>query len=100
MGQEEAQGEVGRRVAPEESPVKTIAQWWQQFEAEVIPATAPAIQRQEMRRSFYAGFQASLRAGIEMADESKASDDIGVTMIQRLHEEAARFGADVQAGRD
>lgn len=79
--------------------MRTIAQQWTEFEGRVLPAGAPDIQRREMKRAFYAGFFGALMAGMEMADESKASDDVGVTMIQRLHDECHRFAAEVQAGR-
>ena len=38
--------------------MKTIFSEWQSFERDVVPAAAPAIQREEMRRAFYAGAQA------------------------------------------
>lgn len=79
--------------------MRTVAQQWEQFEALVLPAAASKTQRTEMRRAFYAGFQGALMAGIEMADESKDSDDIGVTMIQRLHDECQAFAASVATGR-
>lgn len=77
----------------------TIAQRWQQFEANVIPRTAGRHQRQEMRRAFYFGFWSALQAGIEMADESGDDDIKGVLMIQALHDEAKKFRDDVAAGR-
>jgi len=79
--------------------MQTIAQQWIGFEKAVMPATAGSLQRNEMRRAFYAGFAAALAAGLDMADESGENDDIGATMWQRLHEECAQFGRDIQAGR-
>lgn len=79
--------------------MKTIAERWTEFEAAVMPKGAGSLQRVEMRRAFYAGFQCSLFAGLEMAAESGDNDDIGATMIQRLHEECSRFMHDVRAGR-
>ena len=79
--------------------MRSVAQQWAQFEALVLPASAGPTQRQEMRRAFYAGFQGALMAGIEMADESGESDDIGVTLIQRLHDECQQFAREVAAGR-
>ncbi len=79
--------------------MKTIAQSWQTFEAQVLPKSAGAVQRQEMRRAFYAGFHGCLTCMVQMADESGKNDDIGVTMVQRLHDECARFAVDLQAGR-
>lgn len=79
--------------------MRTVAQQWAQFETLVLPPTAGKTQRTEMRRAFYAGFHGALMAGIEMADESGESDDIGVTLIQRLHDECQQFALDVAAGR-
>jgi hypothetical protein len=79
--------------------MRTVAQQWAEFEKLVLPPDAGRTQRTEMRRAFYAGFQGALMAGIEMADESKDSDDIGVTMIQRLHDECQQFACQVAAGR-
>jgi hypothetical protein len=79
--------------------MKTVAQLWASFEARVLPKTAGAVQRQEMRRAFYAGFAGALGAGLEMAEESGDDDDLGATMMQSLHDECERFVADVQAGR-
>ena len=63
--------------------MKTIAARWGEFDSAVIPTSAPAIQRKEMRRSFYAGFQATLSSLNELPD----NDDIGVTLIQQFHDE-------------
>lgn len=62
------------------------------------PGTS-VLQMKEMRRAFYAGFQAALMAGIEMADETGADDVAGVAAIQRLHEECQAFARDVANGR-
>lgn len=79
--------------------MKTVKQRWNDFEAAVMPKGAHSSQVQEMRRSFYAGFWSALQAGLEVADESGASDDVGATMIERLHRECLDFKADVLAGR-
>lgn len=79
--------------------MKTIAQRWDEFAGVVMPPNCHPTQTREMKRAFYAGFQAALVAGLEMADESKDNDDIGATMIQNLHDECQRFAAEVAAGR-
>lgn len=79
--------------------MKTVAQRWDEFRAGVIPKGAGPTQVQEMRRAFYAGFSSSLQAGIEMADESKDNDDVGATMIQKLHVECRAFAQAVASGR-
>lgn len=79
--------------------MKTVAQQWASFEESVMPKNAPSIQRIEMRRAFYAGFYSALMAGLQMANESGDDDDLGATMMQALHDECARFMADVREGR-
>jgi hypothetical protein len=79
--------------------MKTIADRWTEFGARVLPQNAHATQRQEMRRSFYAGFFEALVACSEMADESGDNDDVGATMMHSLHDECLRFAQDVDAGR-
>jgi hypothetical protein len=60
---------------------------------------AGAVQRQEMRRAFYAGFYGALMAGLRMAEESGDDDDAGATMMQALHDECKAFALDVQKGK-
>lgn len=79
--------------------MKTIADHWARFEMSVIPPTAPAIQRMEMRRAFFAGFQSALVAGLQMAEESGPDDALGAAMLQALHDECKRFAADIAAGK-
>lgn len=88
-------GGEGRYVAS----MKTIAQRWDKFAALVLPQNCHPMLTREMKRAFYAGFYIALVTGLEMADESKDSDDIGATMLQRLNDECQRFVADLQAGR-
>ncbi len=64
-----------------------------------MPLTAGSVQRQEMRRAFYAGFYSSLMAGIEMADESGDDDEAGVLMMDKLHKECLAFAGEVGAGK-
>jgi len=43
------------------SRIKSIESLWSEFEREVIPVSAGAIQRQEMQSSFYAGADAIMQ---------------------------------------
>lgn len=82
--------------------MKTIAQQWGEFDKAVLLPTAPAIQRTEMRRAFFAGFHSALLSGIEISNvvgDGNDSDDIGANMLENLHRECIAFSADVQAGR-
>jgi hypothetical protein len=79
--------------------LKTIADWWADFESNVLPKGAGPIQHQEMRRAFYAGFHAALLAGFEMADASGDNDDLGATMMDRMYREAIAFSKSVTEGK-
>lgn len=60
-----------------------------------MPKDAPLVQRQEMRRAFYAGVEAMLRLQYAIGD---MSDDAGVAMIEGWHDECRRFAQLVAAG--
>ncbi len=77
---------------------RTIAQQWATFERLVMPAGAGPVQRQEMRRAFYAGFQGALNVGTEIA-AADLSDEAGAAVLQGLHEECQLFVGEIQAGR-
>jgi len=75
--------------------MNTIQQQWCMFEKTVIPVDAPQMQRQEMRRAFYAGAESMLRLQYGMGD---VSDDAGVAMIEGWHDECRRFAQQVAIG--
>lgn len=75
----------------------TIAAQWESFQALAMPATAPSIQRLEMRLAFYAGATALL--GItQRIGEKDISDSAGVALLQSLHEEAEAFAISLLKG--
>lgn len=76
-----------------------IAEQWDQFVREVIPKDAPAHQKQEMRRAFYAGGVAIfflMLNGVSDADESTPDD---LAMMRGLDKELQDFAESVKAGR-
>ena len=75
----------------------SIAQQWESFSANVLPRDAPTVQRQEMRRAFYAGAHAMLEMTSAICDPS-VSEDAGVHMIHGWFEESAHFAQQVVAG--
>lgn len=77
--------------------MNTIAQQWGAFEALVVPKDAPPVQRQEMRRAFYAGAEAMLRMQWEIGDKA-VSETAGVAMMEGWHDECRRFAHQVAAG--
>jgi hypothetical protein len=78
--------------------MRTIADQWALFEKLVIPANAPPIQRQEMRRAFYAGAEALLGLQMEIGDGS-ITEEAGVAIIEGWHDECRRFAAMVAEGK-
>jgi hypothetical protein len=79
--------------------MKTIAEHWREFEQMVLPPMASTIQRREMRRAFYAGFQSCLSAAIEIGTTSDGDDKQGAEMLQRLQDECQQFVAAVLDGQ-
>lgn len=71
--------------------MKTIADEWASYEAEVLPATAGEIQRTETRRGFYAGAQALL--SLMVSECSDVSDEEGADVMEALHRELRTFAA-------
>jgi len=76
----------------------TVAQMWARFSGMVMPADAPAIQVQEMRRAFYAGCHAVLNA--QVSDVVAATSDEEVELwLAGIHSEVAAFFSLIQEGR-
>lgn len=76
-----------------------MAEQWDQFARGVLSPNAPAIQKQEMRRAFYAGAQAILFRVIEAfaPDSEPTAEDLQV--MEDLHQELQDFGKAVKEGR-
>lgn len=70
---------------------------WASFLTEVIPPDASETQVTEMRRAFYAGAAALLRAVADIGD-SVEDDDAGAARLMALDDELEAFGEAVQRG--
>ncbi len=81
-----------------EPKANTIAEQWEAFSDAIIPKDAPPEQWTDMRRAFYAGFEASLRIQWSMGDK-KISEIAAMAMLQGLYEECALFASDVVKGK-
>ena len=77
--------------------MNTIAEQWALFERAVMPKDAPPVQRQEMRRAFYAGAEAMLRMQWGIGDKA-VSEDAGMAMMEGWHDECRRFAQQVATG--
>ena len=69
---------------------KLFQKQWQDFEKSVIPPNAPAVQRQEMRRAFYAGASAMFNLTRKLGDED-VDEDEAVLVLEGLEQELAEF---------
>jgi hypothetical protein len=70
---------------------------WESFERDVVPADAPSVQRQEMRRAFYAGARGLLR--IQLDEFAAMSEDEAERGMQAIDEELQQFVRSVKDGR-
>lgn len=76
-----------------------MAEQWDSFARAVLPKDAPAVQRQEMRRAFYAGAQGILHGVIAaLAAESEPTDE-DLCVMANLEIELSEFAESVRKGR-
>lgn len=78
--------------------MNTIQQQWDFFNALVVPANAPDIQRIEMRRAFYAGAEAMMRIQWNIGG-ADVSEDAGVQILEGCRDELEGFAKQVTEGK-
>ena len=62
----------------------TIGEAWASYSAEVVPAGAPKVQREECKRAFYAGAQAMFQVVMETAElDSDDASEARLAAIER-----------------
>ena len=89
---------VGRTVRFENvHGMNTILEQWNLFEELVVPKYANQVQRQEMRRAFYAGAGGMMRIQWQVGDESM-SELAGVAILEGCRDELQMFGMHVLNG--
>jgi len=75
---------------------KLIAEQWASFERAVLPASASAIQRQEMRRAFYGGaasmFDVLLKNVSDSPEHTPEDDALGYDIQAELDDYVKRLG--------
>jgi len=76
-----------------------IERGWLTFAEHVLPKDAPPIQRQEMRRAFYAGAGLLFENMTEAVGPADVSEDAGLDIMQGVYEEIRAFLRDVERGR-
>jgi hypothetical protein len=72
-----------------------IEQSWLKFSRKVLPKNAPEVQRQEMRRAFYAGVHLAL---MSLADLAAQDEERGVEGIADMHRQCGEFAERVAMG--
>jgi hypothetical protein len=70
----------------------TIESEWETFAREVVPPDANPVQRQEMRRAFYAGVRSMFHIGTR--ELAALSDDHAEERLQKIERELKQFGDD------
>lgn len=75
--------------------MRTIKAKWDSFEAKVLPKDCSEVQREEMRRAFYAGAAALLALNDEIA--AFDTEAKGIALLSALYEEAEAFAMNLRA---
>ncbi len=76
-----------------------MAEQWDSFARAALPRDAPAVQRQEMRRAFYAGAQGILHGVIAALARDKEPTEEDLSMMMNLEIELSEFAELVKKGR-
>lgn len=65
-----------------------IADEWETYRREIVPADAPPVQIQETRRAFYAGVHAALAIMFEISeiDNETEQDDHAASLFDEIEE--------------
>jgi|KBSMisStaDraftv2_1062788.scaffolds.fasta_scaffold00151_57 hypothetical protein len=71
--------------------MSTVKDWWSTFEKLVLQPNASKIQREEMRRSFYAGFYSCIETSAEIANICGDDDEQGAAAMDALRNECLAF---------
>ena len=78
---------------------KIIDTAWRSYAEQIIPVNAPDVQRQELRRAFYAG-AASMFGGImAMLEPGTEPTDADLENMNALQGELDQYVRDLKAGR-
>jgi hypothetical protein len=74
--------------------LKNLLNEWEGFEKNVVPRNAPSVQRQEMRRAFYAGASAMFGL-ITNLDVENLGEKESAKVLDNLQSELQRFFSQV-----
>lgn len=76
-----------------------MAEQWDQFARAVLSEGTPSIQRQEMRRAFYAGAESILFRVIQAFAPESEPTQADLQVMSDLHKELENFADAVKEGR-
>lgn len=81
------------------TPISLLDHQWRQFQDEVIPLAAPELQREEMRRAFYAGAQAVLNTVNDAFSEGLPPEEVG-KVLPAIGVEIDRYACGLAARKE
>ena len=73
-----------------------VERWWLEFEQAVIPKAASEVQRSEMRKTFYAGVNAFIRASVARFDDGRQPTLADMQWMDAVNAELDAFAAEVK----
>lgn len=72
---------------------------WKTYDAQVLPKDAPAIQRKECKRAFFAGAQGLLGTILGFLEPGTDATEADLRRMDLVEEELDQFARDVLEGR-
>lgn len=78
--------------------MNTIQEQWNSFAQAAIPASAPAVQRSEMKRAFYAGAEAMMRIQYTIGGKD-ISEAAAMHILDGCQQETHDFARLVASGK-
>lgn len=72
-------------------PWKTIAQAWNYFQSKVVSPSAPQIQKDEMRKAFFAGASSCFDLIMSFTEFPNAVSELKMTELHREFENYAKM---------
>lgn len=76
-----------------------VLELWNGFSKALHLETASVVQRQEMRRAYYAGCQSLLQLLMIALEAGATETEADMTLMADIEAELSRFAEDVKAGR-
>lgn len=77
--------------------MKVIEADWHSYERQVIPASAPDVQRSESRKAFYAGAICLFHSIISMLDPGEEPTEADLRKMDAIDQELKEYALEVRA---